>query len=186
MRVISGSAKGHKLLAPEGLLTRPTGDRIKEDMFNLYPDVTGKSVLDLFAGSGALGIEALSRGAASAVFVDSDRNALSIVKKNLEKTRLISNAETVLSSARQYLSITRKHFDVLYMDPPYNSGDCGEIIGFLVESDFAALNPRALIVLEAGAEEAAKIILPPGLVLYKKKDYKITTLLLLLYERNNE
>ena len=88
MRVIAGSRKGHKLAAPRGLDTRPTSDRVRENIFNLVGPLDGAKVLDLFAGSGALGIEALSRGAASAVFVDSDREAIRAIDRNLEKLRL--------------------------------------------------------------------------------------------------
>jgi len=88
VRVIAGSRKGHKLSAPSGLETRPTSDRVRENVFNLIGPVDGARVLDLFAGSGALGIEALSRGAASAVFVEHDPEALRTIDRNLDRLRL--------------------------------------------------------------------------------------------------
>src|ERR671930_855999 len=88
MRIIAGSRKGARIFAPKGLDTRPTGDRVREAAFNLIGPVEGASVLDLFAGSGAMGLEALSRGAATAVFVESDRDACRTIERNLEKLRL--------------------------------------------------------------------------------------------------
>lgn len=124
MRVISGTARGHKLTAPGGKNTRPTGDRMKEDLFNiLAPEVGGAYFLDLYCGSGAIGIEALSRGADSAVFVDESEDAIAVTKENLAKTRLSDRAEVLLMSDKTAQEkLADRVFDIIFMDPPYNSG----------------------------------------------------------------
>ncbi len=123
MRVVAGTARGRQLAAPEGEGTRPTGDRVREAVFNALGSlgaVDGATVLDLFAGSGALGIEALSRGAASAVFVDRDRSALAAVHANLEGTGLAASAEVVQADALAYLDrAPERRWDLALLDPPY-------------------------------------------------------------------
>lgn len=123
MRVISGSARGRKLSAPEGLDTRPTTDRVKESIFNIIsPYLPAANVLDLFAGSGAMGIEALSRACHHAVFVEQDQKALAIIKKNLNDTRLYDRAEVIRADAFSFLQNTTVKFDIIFLDPPYNKG----------------------------------------------------------------
>ena len=123
MRVISGQARGRKLLAPEGFDTRPTTDRVKESMFNLIMSyLPGENILDLFAGSGALGIEALSRGSKHGVFVEADRQAANIVRKNLELARQTHKADIFEIDAFSYLSRCDCVFDIIFLDPPYNKG----------------------------------------------------------------
>lgn len=123
MRVISGTARGLKLTSPEGMNTRPTLDRVKEALFSmLSPYIYGAAVLDIFAGSGALGIEALSRGAERAVFVDSAKAAETAVRANLEKSRLTGKAVFVRSDASAYLGACRESFSLIFMDPPYGGG----------------------------------------------------------------
>ena len=120
MRVITGTARGTKLTPPEGLQTRPTADRIKEALFNIIQfDIEGRRVLDLFGGTAQLGIEALSRGADHAVFVDKDRTAVLLMKDNLTKTKMQSNSEVVQADYMQYLNSCRQKFDLIFMDPPY-------------------------------------------------------------------
>jgi len=122
LRVISGSARGKKLLSPDGQDIRPTLDRVKESVFNMIAfSANDASVLDLFCGSGALGIEALSRGAREAVFVDADRKSIQITEKNLELTRLKPYATCVLSDSIAFLKTTDKQFDLIFLDPPYES-----------------------------------------------------------------
>ncbi len=120
MRIIAGSHKGHLLVAPKGIDTRPTGDRVREAAFNLIGPVDGASVLDLFAGSGAMGLEALSRGAARAVFVESDRAALRAIEQNLDRLRLRG---TVLRQdavrALQAEAQAGRRYDLVLVDPPY-------------------------------------------------------------------
>ena len=123
MRVISGSARGRKLSAPEGFDTRPTTDRVKESVFNIIsPYIPTESVLDMFAGSGAMGIEALSRGCTRAVFLEHTQRAMQTVKKNVEGARLADRAEMVLGDAFEYLKRTKEKFDIIFLDPPYNTG----------------------------------------------------------------
>lgn len=117
MRIIAGSRKGHRIAAPKGLATRPTSDFLRETAFNLIGPVDGASVIDVFAGSGALGLEALSRGAARAVFVDSDREACRTINANLDKLKL--TATVLCQDAVRALSSDRGVYDLVLADPPY-------------------------------------------------------------------
>lgn len=127
MRVIAGSAKGRRLVAPKGTATRPTSDLVRGAVFNVLApivDLDGAAVADLFAGSGALGIEALSRGAASCVFVDSDRHAVDAVRANLQATGLAGGDVVHADVARWVAGQGRgRGFDVVFADPPYAHGD---------------------------------------------------------------
>ncbi|HVS86554.1 MAG TPA: 16S rRNA (guanine(966)-N(2))-methyltransferase RsmD [Gaiellaceae bacterium] len=121
MRVIAGTRKGHNLLAPKGLDTRPTSDRVRENVFNLVGPLEGAAVLDLFAGSGAMGIEALSRGAARAVFVERDADAARTIERNLDKLRLtgarVVRADAVTTLAQE--AAAGREYDLVLVDPPY-------------------------------------------------------------------
>ncbi|MDI6816380.1 MAG: 16S rRNA (guanine(966)-N(2))-methyltransferase RsmD [Actinomycetota bacterium] len=123
MRVISGSAKGTKLRTAKGLDIRPTADRVKESLFNIIGDATREAlVLDLFAGTGALGIESLSRGAKFAYFVDSSRISTEIIEKNLELTKLAARASVLKQDVEDALNRLNKQgvrFDLIFLDPPY-------------------------------------------------------------------
>jgi 16S rRNA (guanine966-N2)-methyltransferase len=121
VRVIAGSRKGHKLAAPHGLDTRPTSDRVRENVFNLVGPVDGARVLDLFAGSGALGIEALSRGATSVVFVERDPDAVRTIERNLDKLRL-TGARVIHGDALRAIAqeaVAGAKYDLVLVDPPY-------------------------------------------------------------------
>jgi len=118
VRIIAGSRKGHRIAAPKGLTTRPTSDFVRETAFNLIGPVDDASVLDVFAGSGALGLEALSRGAARAVFVDSDREACRTINANLDKLKL--SATVLCQDAVRALSADRSTYDLILADPPYD------------------------------------------------------------------
>ncbi len=121
MRVVSGSAKGTLLEAPKGMTTRPTSDKAKEGVFSaIQCEVEGARTLDIFAGSGGMGIEALSRGAASCVFVDIDLNALRCIKNNLAKAKL--EGRVVRRDAIAFLNSCSDRFDIIFSDPPYNKG----------------------------------------------------------------
>ncbi|MBR5773231.1 MAG: 16S rRNA (guanine(966)-N(2))-methyltransferase RsmD, partial [Clostridia bacterium] len=122
MRVITGTAKGMRLASLEGDEVRPTYDRVKEAIFSIIQfDLEGRRVLDLFAGSGQLGIEALSRGAQNATFVDSNRSAIAVIKENLEKTRLSKSAVVLQTDAVGFIKNYRGvEFDVVLLDPPYH------------------------------------------------------------------
>ncbi len=119
MRIIAGSCRGAKIFAPKGLDTRPTGDRVREAVFNLVGPVDGASVLDLYAGSGAMGLEALSRGAAHATFVENDREACRTINRNLDKLGL-EGAEVTCTDVLRFLAAERRRFDLILVDPPYD------------------------------------------------------------------
>lgn len=131
MRVITGTARGRKLITPSGTdIVRPTSEKVKEAIFSAIQfDIEGRRVLDLFAGSGQLGIEALSRGAASAVFVDSSSTSLGVVKKNLEATGLSAAATVISGDYSSFLLRCNDTFDIVFLDPPYNSGFLADALG---------------------------------------------------------
>lgn len=135
MRVISGQAKGHPLKSVPGSSTRPTTDKVKESLFSMIgPYFDDERVLDLFAGTGGLGIEALSRGAGHAVFIDSNSQSIEIIRRNLESTRLEVRAEVYRNDARRALKQLErvgKPFDLIFLDPPYIMKDCDEILAEL-------------------------------------------------------
>lgn len=146
MRVIAGEARGRKLVAPDLPGLRPTSDRVREAMFDVLEArrlVKGASVLDLFAGSGALGIEALSRGAASCTFVESDRRAAAAIERNLASVGLgaAGASRVVRAEAFEFLRATRDRFDLALVDPPYRFTAWPELLGAL---------PAAVAVLEHG------------------------------------
>ena len=161
MRVIAGSRKGHKLAAPHGLDTRPTSDRVRENIFNVIGPVDGARVLDLFAGSGALGIEALSRGAASAVFVEHDPDALRTIERNLDHLRLTGAARVVrgdvLRTIAQEATAGAK-YDLVLVDPPYAM--LNEIQLRLALHLPSLLAADGLVVLESDARTEPELPLP--------------------------
>jgi 16S rRNA (guanine966-N2)-methyltransferase len=118
VRIIAGEKKGHRIAAPRGLRTRPTSDFVRETAFNLIGPVDGAAVLDIFAGSGALGLEALSRGAGRATFVESDRDACRTINANLDKLKL--NATVLCQDAVRALAAERGTYDLVLVDPPYD------------------------------------------------------------------
>lgn len=148
MRVITGSARGRRLRTPDNYDIRPTSDNVKEAVFNILQfDVEGRRVLDLFAGTGQLGIEALSRGAASAVFIDRDRTAVQIVKDNLKTCGLTG---TVLcGDSLSYLRSCGK-FDLIFVDPPYDSGLYDDVLQTINQVDM--LSEGGIIIVEARRE----------------------------------
>lgn len=155
MRIITGSAKGTRLFTPEGAdTTRPTPERAKEAMFSMLQfDIEGRAVLDLFSGTGQLGLEALSRGAARAMFVDSDANAIALVKKNAMKTKLFDKSSFLISDYRSYLrkAAGKDAFDIVIIDPPYTSNAIADVLKRLYEGKL--LRPGALVVCESDNEE---------------------------------
>ena len=123
MRVITGSTRGKRLVTPAGLDVRPTPDRVKEGIFSaLHFDIEGRRVLDLFAGSGQLSIEALSRGAESAVIVDNSVNSLKAVRSNIEACGFSDKARVIQSDYASFCAMSRDTFDIVFLDPPYNEG----------------------------------------------------------------
>ena len=123
MRVITGTARGKRLVTPEGMDVRPTPEKVKEGLFSAIQfDIEGRRVLDLFAGSGQLGIEALSRGAQSAVLVDSSAASLRFAKRNVESCGFEEKAKLVQSDYASFCAMSRDTFDIVFLDPPYNAG----------------------------------------------------------------
>lgn len=151
MRVISGSCKGIKLEAPKGLSTRPTTDRVKESLFNIiqYEIDEESKILDLFAGSGGLGIECLSRGASEAIFVDNSRESASIIRYNVDKTKLNEKSKILnidMHSALSQLKIKNFIPDIIFLDPPYGKGLIEESI--LKIQDLNLFSKNTIIVSE--------------------------------------
>ena len=157
MRVITGSARGRRLKTPENDAIRPTTDNVKEAVFNILQfDVEGRRVLDLFAGTGQLGIECLSRGAASAVFVDRDQAALQIVRENLKTCGL--NGTLVNTDALSYLK-GGGTFDLIFIDPPYDSGLYDEVLRTVNQVD--KLSEGGIIIVEARRDTPLPDMDPP-------------------------
>ena len=165
LRVVAGSARGRKLAVPAGLATRPTSDRVRESMCNALHSldaIDGADVLDLFAGSGALGIEALSRGAASATFVEPDRVARSVVEANLASTGLGASATVVAGDALRHLARTTARYHLVLADPPYAYADWPDLLAALAPH----LHPDAVVVLES---DRSVEVPPPFLVIREKR-----------------
>jgi 16S rRNA (guanine966-N2)-methyltransferase len=155
LRVISGCARGHKLKTIKGTATRPTSDKVKESVFNrLAEHIAGSDVLDIFAGSGSLGIEALSRGAASAVFIDKSPECCSVIRDNLAHTKLANHAEVYCIDYIR--GIERLHrdgrkFDLIMMDPPYNKNFIQEALKLMISNDI--MKDNSIIVTEHSASD---------------------------------
>lgn len=158
MRVIAGEARGRQLLAPKSLRVRPTADRVKEALFSKLlsrlGEFDGMRVLDIFAGTGNLGIEALSRGASYAVFIDSHRESAEVIRKNLEITRYAEQSKVVLQEAApalKWLARGEAPFHLVFLDPPYHEGHTENILEILSESPL--VDTGTTIVAEFSAKE---------------------------------
>ena len=174
MRVIAGSARTVPLITPTGLETRPTSDRIKETLFNMLQGyVEGGAFLDLFAGSGQIGVEALSRGADFAAFIEKSDEAVKCIKHNVNKTKFNDKALVlkmeVLSGIRT-LEIEKKKFDLVFMDPPYDKGVEQSVLNALVNSSI--LDEDVIIIVEASKNTDFLYIDELGLKIVKDKLYK--------------
>ncbi len=152
MRVIAGTARGIRLKTPSGLTVRPTADRVKEALFNiLSPRIIGALFLDLYAGSGAIGIEALSRGAHSCIFVDNKKSNHKLIKENLIKTGLDNNARLIMADVKKALiTLSRDEVkaDLVYLDPPYNMTDLSPVVNYIINRGVIAEN--GLVIVEHG------------------------------------
>jgi 16S rRNA (guanine966-N2)-methyltransferase len=151
MRIIAGTRKGHRIAAPKGRDTRPTGDRVREAAFSLIGAVDGASVLDLYAGSGAMGLEALSRGADSATFVEADKQAAATIQHNLDKLRL-TGARIVRDDAARALAAEAaggRKYDLVLVDPPYDA--YLDLQPMLARYLLPVLSDDALVVVETGS-----------------------------------
>lgn len=179
MRVITGKARGIQLKTPEGMLTRPTADRVKEALFSIINfDIPGANVLDLFGGTGQLGIEALSRGASSAVFVDAREESCKLIRENLKRTKLEQNAKVIRSDYLDYLGRCREQYDIIFLDPPYAEVFLENAIKKITEIDI--LRQDGIIVAERplGKELPWEF---PGYD--RSKDYKYGNTLLTIYRK---
>ena len=179
MRVIAGKARRLPLKTIEGLDTRPTTDRIKETLFNiLQNDLYDIRFLDIFSGSGGIGIEALSRGAKEAVFVDARREAIAVVRENLEKTRLLSQARLVCADYLAFLSGCGETFDLIFLDQPYAEIFLENALNRISEIDI--LRERGIIICERPIEKQLSAQIPG---LYQVKNYRYGKTAITLYRR---
>ena len=180
MRVITGTARGVQLKTPDGMTTRPTADRVKEALFSIIQfEIPGARVLDLFGGTGQLGIEALSRGAKSAVFVDAGEPACKLIRENLKRTRLEQQASVVRSDYLQYLKRCREQFDIILLDPPYAEVFLENALKCITEIDI--LQSGGIIV----AERPLGKDLPWDFEGFtRSKDYKYGKTLLTIYRKD--
>lgn len=173
MRVIAGTAKGRKLVTPEGMNTRPTTDMLKEALFGMIQfDVPGAEFLDLFAGSGGVGIEALSRGAVSLDSVEQDAKALSCIRTNLKTIGFAEKAKVwpmPVERALQHLAAQGRRFDMIFMDPPYLKGWEEKVAAMISEYDL--LKTDGILIVESASETIVRV---DGLDVVKEKVYKTT------------
>jgi 16S rRNA (guanine966-N2)-methyltransferase len=160
MRIIAGSRKGARIFAPKGHEVRPTGDRVREAIFNLVGPVNDLEVLDLFAGSGAMGLEALSRGASQVTFVEADRAAAEMIVRNLDKLAL-EGATVIRDDAARKLAADAaagRRYDLVLIDPPYRMLD--RLLPTLAAYVPAVVAPEGLVVVESDAREEPELPLP--------------------------
>lgn len=183
MRVISGSARGLKLKSPKGMDVRPTTDRVKESLFNIISNhILDSFILDLFSGTGSLGIEALSRGAQRCTFVDSSRDSIEIIKDNLKNTKFIDKSEVIFSdtiSAINKLGVKRDKFDIIFMDPPYLKNLIVPVLKEIIKREL--LEEDGIIIIEHDTKD----IIPDNvdnLNKYREKKYGNTTLSFFAWE----
>lgn len=142
MRVITGLARGRRLITPNGLETRPTSDKVKEGLFSAIQfDIEGRRILDLFAGSGQMGIEALSRGAESAVFVDQSKAAVYTIEENIRSCGFKDKASVYNTDYKSFLAVNKNTFDIVFLDPPYKAGILADAINGVIPylSDYAII-----------------------------------------------
>ncbi len=186
VRVISGSARGLKLNTPGDDRVRPTTDRVKESMFNIVQDwVYDSQVLDLFAGSGALGIEALSRGASQAVFCDNSLDSIKIIKSNIEKARVVDRSQIVSGDFKRCLrdmEAKNQSFDMIFVDPPYYKGLFEEVLETI--RAYKILKKDGIVIVEHDAKRPIGKV--EGLEVYKEKKYGITMLTFYCLEDDDE
>ena len=179
MRVITGKARGVQLKTPDGQLTRPTTDRVKEALFSIIQfEIPGAAVLDLFGGTGQLGIEALSRGAKSAVFVDAREDACKLIRENLKRTKLEQDARVVRGDYMEYLKRCREKFQIIFLDPPYAEVFLENSLKVITEIDI--LQSGGIIVAERplGKELPWEF---EGFI--RSRDYKYGSTLLTIYRK---
>ena len=183
MRIISGTARGKKLKTVDDIRTRPTADRTKEALFSIIADkVSGSSFLDLFCGSGAIGIEALSRGAASTVFVDSNKACIDVAKINIKDAKLTGHAEFFCGDAKKFLNSQKPcNYDIIFIDPPYFGEFVAPILSDIV--NLGLLNDGGMIIIETAYviehEVLESIALIAGLEIIKTRKYGKASLIII-------
>ena len=179
MRVIAGTARGRRLKELPGMVTRPTTDKVKESLFNILQfDIEGRRVLDLFGGTGQLGIEALSRGAQSCTFVDSSRQAVAVMGENLRTVGLADQATVRQGDALAFLSSCREQFDLILLDPPYH----GDLLETCLEAvvKFDILSEYGIMICESAVEKQLPELAEP---FHKGKEYRYGKIKLTAYHR---
>ena len=182
MRVITGTARGRVLRTLEGEDVRPTTDRVKEAVFSIIQfEIEGRRVLDLFAGTGQLGIEALSRGAKSALFIDKRADAVKLVRENLALCRLEENAQVICGDSVASLGAQRQKFDIIFLDPPYGSGLLEQAMEKIASFDI--LSPHGIMVAESALDQALPA-LPAPYSLYR--EYRYGKIKVTIYHRAGE
>ena len=179
MRVISGTARGRRLKELPGMDTRPTTDKVKESLFNIIQfDIEGRRVLDLFGGTGQLGIEALSRGAARCTFVDMNRQAAAIIRENVAAVGFVDRATVQQGDATAFLAGCREKYDLIFLDPPYQTQLLENCIQAVAKFDI--LSEHGIMVCESALEKQ----LPELAVPYEKgREYRYGKIKLTVYRR---
>ncbi len=179
MRVITGTAGGTNLKAPDGLLTRPTADKVKQALFNMIQFEIVGDVLDLFAGSGQLGIEALSRGAKNAVFVDARKESIAIIRENLKRTHLEEKSQVIHSDYENFLKRCKKKFRLIFLDPPYAEKYLENSIKLISEIDI--LTEDGIIITERPIEKTFDVKFEG---LNRSKDYHYGKTVITLFRKD--
>ena len=180
MRVIAGKARGIVLKTPDGMTTRPTGDRVKEAMFSIIQfDIPAARVLDLFGGTGQLGIEALSRDAKSVVFVDEREDACRLIKENLKRSGFENAAHVIRSDYLAFLRTCKENFDIIFLDPPYAEVILENSLKMITEIDI--LQSGGIIVTERPVEKTLLLDLPGY---SRSKDYKYAKTILTIFRKD--
>ena len=179
MRVITGTARGRKLGQLQGMDTRPTTDQVKESIFNIIQfDIEGRRVLDLFAGTGQLGIEAMSRGAAGCTFVDQRRDAAALVRSNLKLCRLSDRARVVQGEALSFLASDRERYHLVFLDPPYQTELLENALKKIAEIDI--LMENGIIICESPADKVLPELPQP----YRKgREYRYGKIKVTVYRK---
>ena len=179
MRVITGTARGVRLTTPDGMDTRPTTDKVKEAIFSAIQfELDGARFLDLFAGSGQMGIEALSRGAKNCVFIDSSRVAVRTIQENLQRTKLADRATVLCTDAARYLATGTEKFDLIFLDPPYHQGIPQRLFSQLKP----VLAPGGTVIIETASDETPPEELP---FLRFYRQYRYGYILVTVYHRED-
>lgn len=179
MRIITGTARGRRLKELQGMNTRPTTDRVKESMFNIVQfDIEGRKILDLFGGTGQLGIECISRGAASAVFVDVRKDAAAIIRENLASTGLGEHARVVQSDYMAFLTGCGETFDLVFLDPPYGTGMLEKALDAIARIDI--LSQNGIMICESAVEQTLPELPEPY---GKAREYRYGKIKLTTYQR---